>query len=235
MRSVPKTLKSRTRRVPVRIRRRWPMSQPSAKSEGHSGRTEHRSAYSRSYLPHFDAARIVQGITLRLADSMPRSVINSWREEILLDRQLRTDRARHKELQRRIARYEDAGRGECHLRRPEIAALVRNALAKFDGERYRLLAWCVMPNHVHILIKQQQGFPLAEIVRSWKVFTAREANAILERSGTFWMREYHDRRIRDEAHLNRAIVYIENNPVKAGLCERPEDWPWSSAAGRSAE
>ena len=49
------------------------------------------------------------------------------------------------------------------------------------------------------------------------------------------MREYHDRRIRDEAHLNRAIVYIETNPVKAGLCERPEDWPWSSAAGRSAE
>ena len=235
MRTVPKTLKSRTRRVPVRVRRRWPMSQPSAKSEGHSGRTKHRSVYSRNYLPHFDAARIVQGITLRLADSMPRSVINSWREEILLDRQLRTDRARHEELRRRIARYEDSGRGECHLGRAEIAALVRDALAKFDGERYRLLAWCVMPNHVHILIKQQQGFPLAEIVRSWKVFTAREANAILGRSGTFWMREYHDRRIRDEAHLNRAILYIENNPVQAGLCERPEDWPWSSAAGRSAE
>ena len=119
--------------------------------------------------------------------------------------------------------------------RPEIASLVRDALLKFDGERYRLLAWCVMPNHVHVLIKQVQGFPLAGIVRSWKVFTARKANAILGRTGTFWMREYHDRRIRDEGHLNRAIVYIEHNPVKAGLCGRPEDWAWSSATGRSSE
>lgn len=211
------------------------MSQPSAKSEGHAGRTEHRSVYSRSYLPHFDAARIVQGITLRLADSVPRSVINSWRAETLLDRRLRTDRARQEELRRRIARYEDAGRGECHLRRPEIAGVVRDALARFDGERYQLLAWCVMPNHVHVLIKQKQGFPLAEIVRSWKGSTARKANAILGRSGTFWMREYHDRRVRDEAHRIRAIRYIENNPVKAGLCERPEDWAWSSATRRGSE
>ena len=234
MRAVPQTLKPRTRLVPARVRRRWPRSRPSAKSEGRSGRAEHRAVYSRSYLPHFDAARIVQGITFRLADSVPRTVIAYWREEILLDNPLLTDRARHEELQRRVARYEDAGRGECHLGRPEIASLVRDALLKFDGERYRLLAWCVMPNHVHVLIKQAQGFPLAGIVRSWKVFTARKANAILGRTGTFWMREYHDRRIRDEGHLNRAIVYIERNPVKAGLCERPEDWAWSSATGRSA-
>ena len=79
-----------------------------------------------------------------------------------------------------------------------------------------------MPNHVHVLMKQLEGFPLGEIVKSWKVFTAREANAILGRTGQFWMREYHDRRIRDEKHMNRAIMYIRNNPVKAGLCERPE-------------
>ena len=217
-------------RVPARVRRRWPLSQPSARSEGHVGRSEHRSVYSRSYLPHFDAARVAQGITFRLADSVPRAAIARWKEEILLGRQWRTDRARHEELQRRIARYEDAGRGECHLRRPEIAALVRDALVKFNGERYGLVAWCVMPNHVHVLIKQKRGFPLAEIVKSWKVFTAREANAILGRTGQFWMREYHDRRIRDEEHMNRAILYTENNPVKAGLCERPEDWAWSSAA-----
>ena len=235
MRSVPKTLKSRTRRVPARVRRRWPRSRPSARSEGRSGHSEHRAVYSRSYLPHFDAARIVQGITFRLADSVPQSVIARWREEILLNQRLRTDRARHEELQRRVARYEDAGRGECHLRRHEIAALVRAALLRFDGERYQLLAWCVMPNHVHVLIKQKQGCPLGELVRSWKLFTAREANIILGRTGRFWMPEYHDRRIRDEAHLNRAIVYIENNPVKAGLCERPEDWAWSSATGMEAQ
>ena len=189
MRAVPKTLKPRMRRVPAHVRRRWPLSQPPARSESHSARSEHRSVYSRSYLPHADVPRVVQGITFRLADSVPRSVIARWREEILLDRRLRTDRARHEELQRRIARYEDAGRGECHLRRPEIAALVRDALARFDGERYQLLAWCVMPNHVHVLIKQRQGFPLGELVKGWKVFTAREANVILDRAGRFWMRE----------------------------------------------
>lgn len=221
-------------RVPARIARRRTRSEPSARSKGHSSRAKHRSIYSRSYLPHFDAARVVQGITFRLADSVPRNVIGFWRDEILLNRRWGTDRARQEELRRRVARYEDAGRGECHLRRPEIAALLRDALLRFDGERYRLLAWCVMPNHVHVLIKQARGFPLAEIVKSWKVFTAREANGILGRSGQFWMREYHDRRIRDEAHMNRAIAYIENNPVKAGLCERQEDWQWSSAAKPSA-
>lgn len=215
------------------MRRRWPLSQPTARSEGHVGRNDHRSAYSRSYLPHFDAARAVQGITFRLADSVPWSVINSWREEILMNRRWRTDRARHEELQRRVARYEDAGHGECHLGRPEIATLVLDAVTRFDGERYELLAWCVMPNHVHVLIKQGPELPLAEIVRSWKGSTARQANAILGRTGRFWMREYHDRRIRDETHLSQAISYIENNPVKAGLCERPVDWPWSSAKGRT--
>ena len=209
--------------VPARVRRRWPFSPPSARSE-------HRSIYSRSYLPHFDAPYIAQGLTFRLADSVPRSAIDRWREEIDLSEVLRTEEARHQELLRRVAQYEDAGRGECHLRRPEIATLVCKALIRFDRQRYQLREWCVMPNHVHVLVKQLEGFPLGEIVKSWKVFTAREANAILGRAGQFWMREYHDRRIRDEKHMNRAIMYIRNNPVKAGLCERPEDWPWSSGS-----
>ena len=216
-------------RVPARVARRWARSRPSARSQGRRGRSPHRSGYSRSYLPHLDAGRLIQGITFRLADSLPREAVERWREEIRHSGRWQTDAARHEELHRRVARYEDAGRGECHLRRPEIAALVRGALLRFDGERYRLLEWCVMPNHVHVLIRQEAGFPLAEIVRSWKVFTAREANAILRRTGRFWMREYHDRCIRDEKHLAAAVAYIRNNPVKAGLCELAEDWPWSSA------
>ena len=216
-------------RVPARVARRWARSRPSARSEGRRGRSSHRSRYSRSYLPHLDAGDLIQGITFRLADSVPREAVERWRAEIRHSRRWQTDAARHEELQRRVARYEDSGRGECHLRRPEIATLVRDALLRFDGERYRLLEWCVMPNHVHVLIRQKPGFPLAEIVRSWKVFTAREANAILRRTGRFWMREYHDRCIRDENHMDVAVAYIRNNPVKAGLCERAEDWPWSSA------
>ena len=175
---------------------------------------------------------MVQGITIRLADSLPRNVVEQWREEILRSEEWRTERARLEELRRRVARYEDMGRGECHLRRPEIAVLVRDALLRFDGERYRLLEWCIMPNHVHVLLSQITGFPLGDIVRSWKTFTAREANVILGRRGPFWMRDYHDRSIRDGKHLNRAIAYIRGNPVKAGLCVRAEDWPWSSASAR---
>ena len=224
---------SRKPRVPARVKRRWPRSHPSARSEGHSGRARHRKVYSRSYLPHTDAPGVAQGITFRLADSVPRDVIERWREEIRFNEQWRTDQARHRELQRRVARYEDAGWGECHLRRSEIAALVRDALLRFDGERYRLIEWCVMPNHVHVLVEQLKGFPLAEIVKSWKAYTARYANVLLGRSGPLWMREYHDRRIRDQKHMNQAVAYIRNNPVKAGLCARAEDWPWSSATGGS--
>ena len=234
MRAVPRTVKPRSRRgskpqVPVRVVRRWARSEPSAKSQGRTDRSPHRSIYSRSYLPHLDLAGASQGITLRLADSLPKTLVTRWQEEIQGSRQWRTAATRHKELQRRVARYEDAGWGECHLRRPEIAALVRDALKRFDGERYLLREWCVMPNHLHVLITQVSGFPLAEIVKSWKVFTARRANALLGREGPFWMREYHDRRIRDEEHMNRAVAYVRNNPVKAGLSARPEDWPWSSA------
>ena len=102
-------------RVPARVRRRWPLSPPSARSAGHRCRSEHRSIYSRSYLPHFDAPFIAQGLTFRLADSVPRSVIDRWREEIGSSEVLRTDEARHQELLRRVARYEDAGWGECYL------------------------------------------------------------------------------------------------------------------------
>ena len=166
-------------RIPARVRRRWPLSQPSARSQGHRRSRAHRSVYSRSYLPHIDAPYAAQGVTFRLADSVPRSVIDRWREEIALSAVLRTEEARYQELLRRIARYEDAGWGECHLRRPEIATLVCEAIVRFDGQRYRLWEWCVMPNHVHVLLKQFKGFPLGDVVRRWKGATAREANAIL--------------------------------------------------------
>ena len=232
MRAVP----TKTRpRVPARVARRWTRSRPSARSEGRVGRSRHRAVYSRSYLPHIDSPGIAQGITFRLADSVPSNLIARWREEIHSSQEWRTPEARHQELLTQVARYEDAGWEECHLRQPEIAALVRDALLRFDGERYVLREWCVMPNHVHVLVIQREGFPLAEIVKSWKAFTARQANALLGRSGPFWMRDYHDRSIRDERHMNQAAVYIRNNPVKAGLCERPEDWPWSSAGWERGE
>jgi REP element-mobilizing transposase RayT len=111
---------------------------------------------------------------------------------------------------------------------------MQETLLIFDGERYRLLAWVVMPNHVHVLVQLDQQHPLPKVLHSWKSYVANQANKILGRSGPFWQREYFDRFIRNEDHYRNAVRYIEDNPVKAGLVMLPEDWRFSSARLRSA-
>ncbi len=138
------------------------------------------------------------------------------------------------ELRQRIANYEDAGHGECLLKHEAAARIVQNALLHFDGQRYRLLAWCVMPNHVHVLIETLPGHPLSDVVHSWKSYTSKEINRLLNRSGRLWMPDYFDRFIRDEEHLAAEVEYIESNPVKAGLVQRPDQWPFSSAGASPA-
>jgi REP element-mobilizing transposase RayT len=136
------------------------------------------------------------------------------------------------EKQRKLENYLDLGHGACHLRDPRIADLVQGNLWHHDGVKYRLLAWVVMPNHVHALIEVWQ-VPLGRILQSWKGYTAKEADKILGREGTFWEDDYFDRYIRDEEHLRRVVHYIESNPVKARLTPLAAEWPWSSARFRS--
>ena len=111
---------------------------------------------------------------------------------------------------------------------------MQDALLFFDGKRYGLHAWVVMPHHVHVLFTPFKGEQLDKILHSWKSFTSRKANRILRRDGRFWQRESHDRFIRDEAHFMNVIGYIEKNPVVAGLCRRREEWEFSSAHERFA-
>jgi hypothetical protein len=137
--------------------------------------------HSRGYLPHFDSQEIVQFVTFRLAGSLPREALErirlSDRPESLRDELL------------------DRGWGDCWLRLPEIAAIIEQSFLAFDGDRYRLHAWTIMPNHVHVLfgVRNQQ----------------------LERSGPFWQDDYWDRFIRNDAHFESAIGYIDNNPVRS--------------------
>jgi REP element-mobilizing transposase RayT len=138
---------------------------------------------------------------------------------------------RGREHRRRLESYLDRGLGECWLRQPVIAELTEGALRFFDGERYQLGAWVVMPNHVHLLVDVWE-VPLSELVKSWKDFTAKKANRLLQRQGAFWEREYLDTVIENEAHRQTAVRYIENNPVKAKLVLDPKEWPWSSARRR---
>ncbi len=108
----------------------------------------HRGWHSRGYLPHCDAAGLVQHIVFGLADSLPAGI--------------RTTSAIHTE------RLLDSGHGECLLRQAECAQCVEDSLLHADGAQYRLLAWCVMPNHVHAVIEQIEGSPLGDIIQSWK-------------------------------------------------------------------
>ncbi|MDY6877083.1 MAG: transposase [Chloroflexota bacterium] len=181
----------------------------------------HKGWYSRGYLPHFDHPGLIQGITFRLWDALPSHVVESLAGEF----EQATDAAKRA----RIENYLNAGHGACYLRDPRIGHLVENALLYFDRERYRMIAWVVMPNHVHTLIETIEGYPLHTILHSWKSYTASKANQILGRSGRFWFPEYFDRYIRDECHFANAVHYIHENPVKAGLVEKPEAWPFSSA------
>lgn len=185
-----------------------------------------KGVHSRGYLPHWDFCNSLQAVTFRLADSVPAKVIAGWRAELAV---VPDKASRQSELHRRIARFEDTGFGEAILLQPEIADMVQRQLLVGHPGHYRLIEWCVMPTHVHVLFKLAEPSSLGEVVRTWKGASAVGINRRLERAGTVWMADYFDRLIRDQEHLDTCRAYIRNNPVKAGLCEKPEDWPFSSA------
>lgn len=209
--------------------RRLEQSLVSACIENTSCSTSRREWHSRGYLPHFDGGSIPQSITFRLVDSLPTVQLRKWESEL---KALRFQEA-ETERRRRIEEYLDKGNGEVWLSQISIAKLVEQALLCFDGQRYCLHAWVIMPNHVHVLITPQPGNELSQILHSWKSFTAKKANGLLGRTGAFWQEEYFDRFVRNEKHFEDALKYIEFNPVKAGLSEAPESWQFSSAAWRS--
>jgi len=184
--------------------------------------------YGRGYLPHFDGGSITQFFTFRLFDSLPQSILDSWREQLEHCGQHEMEVV----LQRRIEKYLDQNYGSCFLRDVRVAQIVQDSLIHFDHKRYNLHAWVVMPNHIHFLITPFEGNSLESIAHSIRSFTAHEANKLLNRRGQFWMHEPFDRYIRDADHFETVVAYIENNPVKARLCKNANEWKFSSAYWR---
>jgi REP element-mobilizing transposase RayT len=198
-----------------------------------------RGWHERGYLPHCDKPGLVQFITFRLWDSMPASRKGEWEHLLALD--VRSDAPRFgaqsialREQRIQLEEYLDRGLGECFLRDPRIAALTESAMLHNHGQRFRLLAWVIMPNHVHALI-EVGAVPLSKIIQNWKSIVAVEANKLLGRTGRFWQPEYWDRFMRDDEQKRKAIRYIENNPVKARLCRTPEEWTFSSVRFRDPQ
>ena len=171
-------------------------------------------------LPHFDHPCAIQHVIFRLADALPAGMMAD------LERQSPADRIGAADG------FLDAGLGSRVLAEPLAAQVMADALNHFDGQKYRLWAWCVMPTHVHVLAGQIEGWSLPSVVHTWKSFTAKRINRSLDREGKFWAPNYFDRFMRDDDQFNRTLDYIEENPVKAGLCEVASDWRWSSAAER---
>jgi REP element-mobilizing transposase RayT len=173
----------------------------------------------RGKLPHWEVEDSTYFVTFRLRDSLPREVaITLARQREAAMRQVKTA-AQRAEVERmfgeRLDRYLDVGCGSAIL--TEHGAIVVDALKHFDGNRYELDAWCVMPNHVHVLIYVPGQAELDRILHSWKSFTAHRIGL-----GVIWQREYFDRIVRGVEELERTRDYIHANPLRAGL----KDWPF---------
>jgi putative DNA methylase len=184
-----------------------------------------RGWHRRGYLPHFDGGEVIQFITLRLADSVPKHVLAKWQLQLKYE----PEESARDIIEERIERFLDNGYGECWLKQPSIASEVENSLLHFNETRYDLLSWVIMPNHTHFMIRPKPGFGLSTILKHHKSFTAKESNKIAGRSGQFWQEDYFDRRIRDSNHFVDTLEYIDFNPVNAGLCRNPRDWRFGSA------
>ena len=184
-------------------------------------------------LPHWRQWGTTYFVTSRLADSVPESVAASWRAK--LDAWLKahgrssaddlttlTDDERHeyhREFTAKFHHHLDAGYGDCVLADPACARHVIARLVGGHGKAYRLDGWCIMPNHLHVLVEPAEHITLGDIVKLWKGGSAFDINRALGRRGSLWQREPFDHIVRSEEQLQHFRNYIAENPTKAGLSD----------------
>jgi menaquinone-specific isochorismate synthase len=183
-------------------------------------------------LPHWRQDGAVYAVTFRLADSVPAQVLDGWqqeREQLVQAATKKDGKLTREEADRLRVLFTDKvevflnnRQGSCWMMRDDVAELVQKALLHFDGTRYDLLAWCVMPNHVHVVVWPRPEHSLESILHSWKSFTSRQIGKLVGKTGTVWQAEYYDHLIRDQEDLSHAIEYVLNNPLVAGL----KNWRW---------
>lgn len=183
----------------------------------------------RRNLPHWDPGGASIFLTWRLHGTLPvgRNV-RPMRPRKHRLKACATDGRTFAEVDRELDR---AKTGPTWLRSAAVAECVSRTIEAGSAARqlYRLHGFVVMPNHVHVLISP--GAPLSEITKWVKGVSARQANFILGRVGQpFWQDESFDHWVRNEEEFEKIKRYIENNPVRAGLVQKPEEWPYSSAS-----
>ncbi|HKI47404.1 MAG TPA: transposase [Balneolales bacterium] len=202
-------------------------------------------SYYRRHLPHWQPGNATYFITFRLAGSLPSSATTRLKhKKIELQNRLSENKLNSKlssNIQTKIIRaYEDIldskGGGPHWLARKDIAEIFKESIEYRNHKKYDLIAYCIMPNHVHMILKllvhnlndgEFTDYPLTRILQDLKSYTGLIANRRLNRKGSFWQSESYDHVVRDYNELERVIIYTLNNPVKAGLSEHWKKWPYS--------
>jgi REP element-mobilizing transposase RayT len=210
------------------------------------------NTFYRRNLPHYQPPYSQFFVTFRLADSIPVRIIAQFKNEQKFTMQTvqrdqsdngtekRIGASRKNTFARFDALLDGAEAGPTWLGDDRIAQVVKNAIHFRDGKTFSLLAYCIMPNHVHLVV-DMDGFPytpkktrdgvsryiITDAIGSLKKLTAGKANIILHRSGAFWQHESYDHVVRNGKELRRIINYVLNNPVKARLVSNAKDWKWS--------
>ncbi|HLR76411.1 MAG TPA: transposase [Balneolaceae bacterium] len=201
--------------------------------------------FYRRNLPHYQPPGGRFFVTFRLVNSLPKSVVTRLKKEynsLMKDAENKNRTKKRKLLKVYFQKFDQfldrSNAGNLWLRRDSVAQIVADRIHDFDSEKYTLICFCIMPNHVHLLVELftqdekdknevAKFLPLAETMKLIKGSTAYECNTVLSRKGQFWQHESYDHLVRDNDELERVIRYILLNPVKAGLVNKWQDWKWT--------
>lgn len=188
-------------------------------------KNEKLSIKSSGFLPHWNQSGKIQFVTFRLIDSLPQIKIHELSElkkHFITQHPLPWNNNEEIEFWKLISPFEakllDEGYGSCMLKKPALRKIVSDSIRYFDGIKYNLIAYVIMPNHVHVLFHFVENNTIESVMHSIKSYTSKLINRITLHSGSIWMKEYFDRIIRNERHLQSCINYILGNPknLKSG-------------------
>lgn len=181
--------------------------------------------FFRRTLPHIQPKDSIFFITFRLFGSLPADVVSALKEEFESEK---------RSTSVIMKKYSESPK---YLSIPEIAQIVADSIDFGNGKRYNTVCFCIMPNHVHLVLDvngytvepylKRPSYVLSRIMESLKRHSARKSNIVLGRVGHFWQKESYDHVVRNGNELNNIIRYIIDNPVNAGLVSSPDKWKWT--------
>lgn len=185
---------------------------------------------TRQNLPHWRQDGTTYFVTSRLADSLPKHVIEPWQAKrsawlrehqatSLDDLALEWHLDYHRLFTDAFHQLLDSGHGSCFLAQNDCAAILTGKMTEGHGTCFDLGAWCIMPNHFHAILTPNRGSVLGDIIQHWKGGSAFAINRLIGRRGTLWQSEPYDHIVRSESQLQRLNAYVADNPMKAGLQE----------------